>query len=133
MKLDRQYAIVLSALRRLDRARVEPSDLAYRGLCELLYAQTNGGAEMPKTLAQYLQRRSREICADNQCMDDDHKCESYAYITADYRLIAICIPDYFQEYAKPYAAIALPWTGNQHQLEQAVAAQCEELQLDMEE
>lgn len=36
MKLDRQYAIVLLALRRLDRARVEPSDLAYRGLCELL-------------------------------------------------------------------------------------------------
>ena len=36
MKLDRQYAIVLLALRRLDRARVEPSDLACRGLRELL-------------------------------------------------------------------------------------------------
>ena len=80
---------------------------------------------MPKTLAQYLRRRSREICADNQCMDDDHKCESYAYITADYRLIDICIPDYFQGYAKPYAAISLPWTGNQHQLERVVDEQLE--------
>lgn len=74
------------------------------------------------SLAEYLQERSAEICRDNSCdiEADDHNCESYAYITANYELIDLCLPDYFQGWDKPYAAIALPWEGTQEELEKEV-------------
>ncbi len=71
-------------------------------------------------LSQYLKVRSREICRDNGCKGDEHRCESYAYITADYRLLDICSPDYFQGTSKPHAAIMLPWNGTLTDLKQAV-------------
>lgn len=79
------------------------------------------------TLAQYLRKRSKEICADNECTDEQHNCESYAYINADYQLLDLCYPDYFQGSSKPYAAIPLPWTGSQAELEEQVDEQISEL------
>ena len=77
------------------------------------------------TLAQYLRKRSKEICRDNECTAEDHKCESYAYFATDdggrLQLLDICYPDYFQGYSRPYAAIPLPWTGSQKDLENQVA------------
>ena len=68
------------------------------------------------TLAQYLRKRSKEICLDNECTEDEHKCESYAYITKKGSLLDICYPDYFQGHSGSYAAIGLPWSGSQREL-----------------
>jgi hypothetical protein len=76
------------------------------------------------TLAQYLKKRSVEICKDNNCTEDNHNCESYAYINADKQLLDICGSDYFQGSSKPHAAIPLPWTGTQAELEREVDDQC---------
>lgn len=75
------------------------------------------------TLAQYLQNRSREICQLNNCTEDEHVCESYAYITKDFQLLAVCQCDYFQGSSKPVAAISLPWNGSQKELEDEVKDQ----------
>ncbi len=80
------------------------------------------------TLSQYLRRRSKEICADNNCREDSHHCESYAYINQQCQLMDICACDYFQGCSKPHAAIPLPWTGNQKELEAEVADQCAEME-----
>ena len=73
------------------------------------------------TLAQYLKRRSKEICRDNNCKKslrerDEHRCESYAYINKKGELLDICASDYFQGSSEPVAAIALPWSGSQREL-----------------
>lgn len=81
----------------------------------------------PQNLAQYLRSRSREICRDNGCKAGNHNCESYAYITADYRLMDICAPDYFQGCSKPHAAIPLPWRGGMRDLKRAVDNDCSEM------
>ena len=75
------------------------------------------------SLAQYLKERSKEICADNECTEDEHNCGSYAYITKDGDLLDICIPDYFQGSGEPYAAIPLPWDGTQEELDDEVEEQ----------
>lgn len=77
-------------------------------------------------LAQYLTQRSREICADNDCMEDEHHCESYAYITKGGTLLDICACDYFQGASAPIAAIPLPWNGTQDALEGEIANQTED-------
>ncbi len=77
-------------------------------------------------LSQYLAKRSQEICADNECTEEDHNCESYAYINEDMELLDLCACDYFQGSSQPYAAIQLPWTGSQTQLRLAVGEQIEE-------
>lgn len=77
-----------------------------------------------QSLSQYLTQRSREICELNGCTEDEHKCESYAYINANVRLMDICAPDYFQGSSAPHAAIPLPWAGSQAELEAEVADQC---------
>lgn len=77
-----------------------------------------------QNLAQYLRKRSREICRDNGCKDGNHNCESYAYITADYRLLDICASDYFQGSSKPHAAIPLPFRGTMTELKKMVDADC---------
>jgi hypothetical protein len=99
-----------------------------------------------KTLSQYLRQRSKEICADNHCTEDQHNCESYAYIAVDrrkkndntfyspkspialdpstMRLLDICASDYFQGHSGPYAAIPLPWNGTQVELREEVLNQC---------
>lgn len=37
-----------------------------------------------KGIADYLHKRSREICLDNNCTEDNHNCESYAYFDIEY-------------------------------------------------
>ena len=73
-------------------------------------------------LSKHLKARSKEICRDNDCdiEDDEHNCESYAYIREDGALLDICCSDYFQGCSKPYAAIPLPWTGTGTDLAKAV-------------
>ena len=80
------------------------------------------------TLAQYLKLRSKEICKDNECTEDEHNCESYAYIDKNGNLLDICYPDYFQGSSKPYAAIMLPWNGSQKELMEQVKEDCFELE-----
>ena len=75
------------------------------------------------TISQYLTQRSKEICADNECTDDEHNCESYAYITKDGNLLDVCASDYFQGSSKPVAAIPLPWNGTQEELDDEIAEQ----------
>jgi hypothetical protein len=75
-------------------------------------------------LSDYLTERSKEICADNHCTEDEHNCESYAYITAKMELLDICSPDFFQGYSSAHAAISLPWSGTQAEIEDEVLDQC---------
>lgn len=77
-------------------------------------------------LAYQLAQRSQEICQDNDCTEDQHNCESFAYINADMRILDICIPDYFQGCSAPHACIPLPWHGTQDELEAEVQSQCAE-------
>ena len=81
-----------------------------------------------KTLSDYLKARSREICADNGCTEDNHNCESYAYVNAQGELLDVCYPDFFQGSSDPYAAISLPWNGTQAELEEEIADQCAEME-----
>ena len=74
-------------------------------------------------LATYLEQQSKEICAMNECTEDEHHCESYAYISKSGRLLDICASDYFRGSSKPYAAILLPWSGTQEELEDEIAEQ----------
>jgi hypothetical protein len=80
-------------------------------------------------LAKYLETRSAEICQSNGCTDDQHNCESYAYIS-DNGLMDICAPDFFQGSSKPHAAIPLPWSGTGADLEEEVTEQIAEAELD---
>lgn len=84
---------------------------------------------MPKrqrdeTLSKFLRRRSKEICAMNACTEEQHNCDSHAYISADMQLINLCNPDFFQGHSRAYAAISLPWTGTQRELKEAVMEEC---------
>lgn len=78
------------------------------------------------TLSQHLRRRSKEICAYNGCTEDEHQCQSYAYINRECQLLDICASDYFQGSSAPVAAIPLPWTGNQKELKAEVRDQIAE-------
>lgn len=80
------------------------------------------------TLAQHIRRISKEICKENGCKKDAHNCESYAYIAKDMDLLDICYPDYFRGSSAPYAAVMLPWTGTQAELEEEVAEQCADME-----
>jgi hypothetical protein len=77
-------------------------------------------ADKAESLARYIGRRSKEICADNECTEDNHNCESYAYINEDMDLLDICCPDYFCGSRKRYAAVPLPWEGTGAELIKAV-------------
>lgn len=82
--------------------------------------------EQTKELAAYLRKRSVEICSDNGCTEDEHRCESYAYVRCDMRLLDICASDYFQGCAEPHAAVPLPFTGDWQDLTEEVSNQCED-------
>lgn len=78
-------------------------------------------------LAEYLELRSKDICQENKCTEDDHNCESNAYITEYGSLIDICISDYFQGWGSDdidrhgeYAVVPLPWIGNGQELRHEV-------------
>jgi hypothetical protein len=87
------------------------------------------------TLSNYLRKRSKEICRDNECAkqirkNGEHRCESYAYINEDYCLLDICSSDYFVGSSAPCAAISLPWTGTQRELEAEIDDQIAENEAD---
>ena len=78
-------------------------------------------------LAEYLAGRSVEICADNGCTEEEHVCESYAYIAEDGTLSDICYPDYWQGWGSEdienhgqCAAIPLPFDGTGDDLRESV-------------
>ena len=80
--------------------------------------ETSNDMHMWDELAEYLARRSKEICEDNECTEDKHNCDSYAYISQDCTLHDICYPDYWLGWGEgdvdcygKIAAIPLPWTG----------------------
>lgn len=81
-------------------------------------------------LARHLRRRSKEICALNGCTEDEHNCESYAYVRHDMKLLDICISDYFQGCSAPHAAISLPFDGSAEDLLNDVQEQCADLSED---
>ena len=81
-------------------------------------------------LAAYLTERSAEICADNQCTDDEHNCESFAYIShkcGEYCLHDICYPDFWHGWGShdealygELAALPMPFDGDGVFLERAI-------------
>lgn len=79
-----------------------------------------------QTTAEFLTEQSKEICAMNDCTEDEHFCESYAYFNKEHTLLDLCYPDYFQGYSGPFAAIPLPWTGTQEDLEEEIDDQIAE-------
>ena len=81
------------------------------------------------TLAKHLEDRSTEICQMNDCTEDEHKCESYAYISKA-GLLDICCPDYFSGSSEPYACIPLPWSGSQEDLDAEVENQIAEQEIE---
>ena len=82
-------------------------------------------------LAAYLTERSKEICELNDCTEDDHNCESYAYFDVEFRgdtltvcnLVGICSSDYLQR--SVICAISLPFTGKGIDLEAAIQQDAE--------
>lgn len=86
--------------------------------------------EIAADLARHLRRRSKEICKLNGCTEDEHKCESYAYVRHDLALLDVCGSDYFQGCSKPYAAICLPFDGGAEDLMTDVADQCADMTED---
>ena len=89
--------------------------------------KTNDDMEMWNDLAEHLTRRSAEICEDNGCTEDEHNCESYAYISQDGDLHDICASDYWQGWGSAdekahggIASIPLPWAGSGENLREAV-------------
>jgi hypothetical protein len=68
--------------------------------------------------ATYLTKKSKEICQDNECTEEIHNCESYAYydittkndIIIDLNRIDICGSDYI--FKSCDIALPLPFEGN---------------------
>ena len=74
----------------------------------------------PADMAEFLARKSKIICEANNCTEDDHRCEVYAYFDGNHRLLDICLSDYFQGCSGPCAAIPLPWSGTQEELDEKI-------------
>jgi hypothetical protein len=71
----------------------------------------------------HLQKESKQICADNDCTEENHNCESYAYFD-ETGLATICLPDYCQR--RYPVALALPWCGSNEDLKNEVLNQLAE-------
>jgi|GEM_PF-6206134 len=67
---------------------------------------------------------SYETCLVNHCTDAGHYCGVYAYIGEDMALLDICLSGCFQGCSRPHAAVMLPWSGSQADLEKEVQDQC---------
>ena len=80
-------------------------------------------------LNKYLEQQSLEICQMNGCTEEEHRCESYAYINDDMQVLDICSSDYFPGSGRPYAAIPLPWSGTMTELRREVGEQTEEWEM----
>lgn len=73
-------------------------------------------------LAEYLKKVSGDVCKLNNCTDEDHSCQSYAYIDINGDVWDVCAPDYFQG-GHNIAAIPLPFDGSGDDLEDEVLDQ----------
>lgn len=82
-------------------------------------------------LAAYLTERSKEICKDNECTEDEHNCESYAYFNVEFRgdnltqcdLVDVCCSDYLQYHVN--CAIPLPFEGTGKDLLESIEHEAE--------
>lgn len=82
-------------------------------------------------LAAWLTKKSKEICKDNECTEDEHHCESYAYFDVEFRgdtltrcdLVDVCCPDYLQRHVN--CAIPLPFEGNGNELVESIVSAAE--------
>lgn len=68
-----------------------------------------------QNIINFLKEQSAKICSDNECTEDNHNCESYAYFDyykADdkFELVGICLPDYCQRIYD--SCIPLPFDGS---------------------
>jgi hypothetical protein len=84
-------------------------------------------------LAKFLTKKSKEICRDNQCTEDNHNCESNAYIdiTIDkddnilsIDVIDICLSDYMQRSTN--SMISLPFSGSGKDLAEMLISEYQE-------
>jgi len=76
-------------------------------------------------VAAYLTERSKEICTDNECTEEEHHCESYAYFNVkwhssedkvtDFKLVTVCCPDYLDRTVD--IGLPLPFEGDGAALE----------------
>ena len=67
--------------------------------------------KLQKGITKYLKQQSEDICKMNECTEDNHNCESYAYFDRSGNLLDICCPDYFQGSSGQVVAIPLPFIG----------------------
>ncbi len=67
--------------------------------------------------AKFLRKKSKEICKDNECKEDAHKCGSVAYFNED-GLADICNPDYASRQYWSY--VSLPFAGFGADLEREI-------------
>lgn len=75
-------------------------------------------------LFKHLPKASKSICEDCECTEDEHFCESLAYVKFNGALLDICASDYFQGCSVPHAAISLPFNGTAKELGEEILNQC---------
>ena len=72
-----------------------------------------------RELTEHLAAMSKDICADNECTEDEHNCEFYAYFDLDcstkaFELVTICQSDYCNRVYD--IAVPMPFHGNTRDL-----------------
>ena len=82
-------------------------------------------------LAEWLADKSADICQDNGCEEDEHNCESYAYISQDAKCHDVCLSDYWRGWGSDdeerhgrLAAVLLPFHGSGLDLREMVDEDC---------
>jgi len=77
-------------------------------------------------LAEWLTQVSKEVCEANDCTEDEHHCESYAYVSEDGVCHDVCACDYWRGWGSAdedahghLAAIPLPFGGDGRDLREA--------------
>ena len=80
-----------------------------------------------KDALDYITERSEEICKDNGCTEEEHFCESNAYITGDGTVHDVSPSDFFQGWGSEdietwghIAVVSLPFVGDWKELKDAV-------------
>jgi len=65
---------------------------------------------------KYLNELSLDICKDNECNEENHNCESYAYFTKTgkhWELSDVCISDYANRCYEGYIPMPFDGTGEE--------------------
>ena len=80
---------------------------------------SNAERERWDRLSAHLLARAEEICLDNECTEEEHFCDSSAYVTEGGDLIDVCLSDYFQGWGSAdeeargqYAVVSLGSAGS---------------------